>query len=900
MSWIEAINVPMRIIFIVIALATFVDYIKNRGRNRLDIHLMFLSITFLLTVQLIQQVTGLEFPIWRKFGLMAFLAQPFLLLRLTTYYRSVPVSERTKSIVWGVSVAGLTCSWLIYAFSPGSIPIAFSLVVIFYIVFVEGYVSWFFIRGALKTVGVTKQRLRFVASGTACLAMVFVLLGVSLVIPLTTIKDLISVLVPVVIVMAALSYYIGFLPPNILRKSWQLTEFFNFQQEMDIQTSGVKGAQSLQELCNVAVRVTGGSAALAFVPTDDALVFRIETTAGSGAFPETVSVVGGIFEEARIHHRSVLFTTNKGLSQTEQDLASKNDAEAIMAVPIQSGGHIHAVVIVLLLKKPLFPHDDQRLLTLLAGQVAIRLAYDASLAEQEHLVMRLQLTNQELKRSTQMKSEFLANMSHELRTPMNAIIGFSEFMHDERLGPLSEDYKELLGNILTSSRHLLQLINDVLDLAKVEAGKMEFYPALVNISSLVNEVRDIVRGLFVNKRIKMEMEIDGGIGEVLIDPAKLKQVLYNYLSNAIKFTPSGGSVTLRARVVNDAFFQIEVADTGIGIDPNSMHLLFQEFQQLDSSPSKEYQGTGLGLALTKRIVEAQGGRVGVESKPGEGSTFTALLPRCHQTALNPESVELLVAASHTSEFSALRMLVIEDDESDRKWLVNTLGQYGYDIQTTWLGADALAKCREQVYDAITLDLLLPDMSGIEVLRGIRSESLNMRTPVIVISVVEEEGVVEGLPVHGFLTKPVQPNELFNELTKAGITPNDKESVLVVEDDLNSRKVITANLTQLGYNAIFAENGETGLKVIEEHRPAAVVLDLMMPGMDGFEFLSRLRNLSESSQVNVVVWTAKELSKEDHAILDVMAQAVVLKRHGRIEDLLKVIEVQVANSKEKRL
>jgi PAS domain S-box-containing protein len=229
--------------------------------------------------------------------------------------------------------------------------------------------------------------------------------------------------------------------------------------------------------------------------------------------------------------------------------------------------------------------------------------------------------------ANRLKSEFLANMSHELRTPLNAIIGFSEIMHDGKVGELAPQQQEFTGDILTSARHLLQLINDVLDLAKVEAGKMDFHPEPVQLPNVIAEVRDVVRTLVAKKQILLAIDVDAGLTDLVLDAAKLKQVLYNYLSNAIKFTGDGGTVLVRARPEGPDRFRIEVTDSGIGIRDEDLHRLFVEFQQLDTSASKKYQGTGLGLALTRRIVEAQDGTVGVTSAPGKGSTFHAVLPR---------------------------------------------------------------------------------------------------------------------------------------------------------------------------------------------------------------------------------------------------------------------------------
>ena len=256
--------------------------------------------------------------------------------------------------------------------------------------------------------------------------------------------------------------------------------------------------------------------------------------------------------------------------------------------------------------------------------------------EEQNRRLELEEQNRRMQEANRLKSEFVANMSHELRTPLNSVIGFAELMYKGKVGPVSPDHKEYLNDILTSSKHLLQLINDVLDLAKVESGKIDFRPEIVDVGKVVTEVRDILRGLSAEKRTKVETLVNPELGEMFLDVSKLKQVLYNYLSNAIKFTPDDGRVTIRVTGVDDQMFRVEVEDTGIGVRPEDLHRLFIEFQQLDAGFAKRYAGTGLGLALTKRIVEAQGGTVGVKSVPGKGSLFWATLPRrfveVHQTS----------------------------------------------------------------------------------------------------------------------------------------------------------------------------------------------------------------------------------------------------------------------------
>jgi len=244
--------------------------------------------------------------------------------------------------------------------------------------------------------------------------------------------------------------------------------------------------------------------------------------------------------------------------------------------------------------------------------------------------------------ASRLKGEFLANMSHELRTPLNAIIGFAELMHSGKVGPMSEQHAEYLGDILISSRQLLHLINDVLDLARIESGKMQFTYEPVYLPEVVDEVLDVLRRLAENKHLAIERHVDPALNEVVADPAKVRQILYNYLSNAVKFTPNGGQIRVRIEAEGAEFFRIDVEDTGVGIAPDLIPHLFKEFQQLDASTAKRYQGTGLGLALTRRVAEGHGGSVSVRSAPGQGSTFSAVLPRqSHDHRPDPRHREAL-------------------------------------------------------------------------------------------------------------------------------------------------------------------------------------------------------------------------------------------------------------------
>jgi protein-histidine pros-kinase len=502
-----------------------------------------------------------------------------------------------------------------------------------------------------------------------------------------------------------------------------------------------------------------------------------------------------------------------------------------------------------------------------------------------------ELRRKTLEEANRLKSEFLANMSHELRTPLNGIIGFSEIIHDGKAGDISATQKEYLGDILTSARHLLQLINDVLDLSKVEAGKMEFQPAPINLKTMIQETCDIVRTMAAKKCLKIETRVASEIDSVWLDPAKLKQVLYNFLSNAIKFTPDGGRIKVRAAAEGAKDFRLTVEDTGIGIKPEDMGRLFVEFQQLDSTLAKKYQGTGLGLALTKKIVEAQGGKIGFQSIWGKGSTFFAILPLCFSSQ-RPAPEFARLPALCAGRVTAPYILIIEDDPKEQAWLAQSLAAAGYSVETATNGSQALALCRTRRFSAITLDLILPDTSGWELLRRIREDGLNRETPVIVVTVVMEKATALGYRVQEFLSKPVTEADLVAALKRVEGMGGESKRILCIDDDRQALKLAKTILTKSGYRPVCMNGARSALKWLEKERPAAIILDLMMPGMDGFEFMEQFRLQPDGHRIPVIVWTVKNLTRADRARFRASVQAVVAKGPGAASELLGELAVHV--------
>jgi PAS domain S-box-containing protein len=481
-----------------------------------------------------------------------------------------------------------------------------------------------------------------------------------------------------------------------------------------------------------------------------------------------------------------------------------------------------------------------------------------------------------LRDANRLKSEFLASMSHELRTPLNAIIGFGEVLEAGEVGPVVPKQKEFLTDIVQSGRHLLHLINDILDLSKVEAGKMEFRPESLDPGALARGVAEVLQTSLGERRVRLEVEVDESLGSVTLDPGRLKQVLYNFLSNALKFSPEGGLVRLSLVADSAATFRIQVDDAGPGIRAEDLSRLFGAFEQLAVSGRRLGGGTGLGLALTKQMVEAQGGHVGVRSSPGQGSTFFAVLPRRMQAAAAPTSA---LGALLIPREGGPTVLVIEDEPADATILARTLLAAGYGVQVATSGREALERLRARRFDAITLDLLLPDTYVLELLPGIRATPGHAEVPLIVVTVVREKGAVGAFEVHDVLQKPLVPEDLLDSLARARVLPATTRPVMVVDDDERAIKLAAVVLNGAGYRVAACSSGQMGLHWAEAQMPRAVVLDLQMPGMDGFQFLHRFRALPGGGEVPVIIWTVKELSHEQRAVLRASAQAVMSKNGG---------------------
>ena len=503
--------------------------------------------------------------------------------------------------------------------------------------------------------------------------------------------------------------------------------------------------------------------------------------------------------------------------------------------------------------------------------------------EERRRADRLEGDNRQIHEANRLKSQFLANMSHELRSPLNAIIGFADLLASDGISVAPEQRRQFIGHIASSGRHLLKLINDVLDLSKVESGKFEFFPEAVHLPDLIGDVRSVMFSLLQRAGLTLQVDVLPEVASVTVDPARLKQVLFNYLSNAIKFSPHGGTITVRASPEGEDGFRIEVTDRGIGIAPADLQRLFVEFQQLDDSYRKRHQGTGLGLALTRRLVEAQGGSVGVRSVLGSGSTFHLVLPRV--PGLHSPVEGAAIGKSDTSTPARRLVLVIGDNPRDSDRIASAIAEGGSRVDIATDASQAVRQARAQAYDGLVVDVARDPGGAFHALAQMRRASDSMAPTVLALTVSDDEVGMAGFAVADVLAKPLQASEVVLAMTRLGLARNAGARVAVIDDDPFALDLMRAALAELGIDALCFEGGAQALEALRDPCPSAIVLDLIMPHMDGFAVLERLRRDELLRGVPVFVWTSLVLTDSEHDLLASSAAAILRKGGGELEAVL---------------
>jgi signal transduction histidine kinase/CheY-like chemotaxis protein len=555
---------------------------------------------------------------------------------------------------------------------------------------------------------------------------------------------------------------------------------------------------------------------------------------------------------------------------------------AVLVLPLLRPGRVVGALVVRRRAPGEFPKSVVDLLQTFAAQSVVAI-------QNAQLFHEIEEKGHQLELASSHKSQFLANMSHELRTPLNAVIGVTEMLLEDARDLAREDEVEPLSRVLNAAKHLLALINDILDLSKIEAGRMDLNVEQVPVAPLMKDLVATIEPLAAKNANKIVLDVAADATQVRADPMRLRQILLNLASNASKFTDKGtiGIRVVRHSVDGVPWIDFTVTDTGIGMNEEQVARLFQDFVQADASTTRKYGGTGLGLAISRRLTRMMGGDIIVESRPGHGSAFTVRLPDTEPVAA-PEATLAPQRAAQPSDDEQPLVLVIDDDDTACDVIKRLLGREGFAVVTAKGGKDGLRLARELRPRAITLDVIMPDVDGWTVLAALKGDPELAAIPVVLMTILDEKPRGYALGAVDYLVKPVDRGRLVEILRQICAGPTRR--VLVVDDDAFMRRDITAALEQDGWEPQEAENGLHALARLEAQLFDAVLLDLVMPEMNGFELLARMRAQEAWRDIPVIVITAKDLSAEERRELDLGARQVLQKglKDEMLQDVLQAL------------
>lgn len=482
------------------------------------------------------------------------------------------------------------------------------------------------------------------------------------------------------------------------------------------------------------------------------------------------------------------------------------------------------------------------------------------------------------------KSEFVSTVSHELRTPMTAIKGYTDLLHAGAVGPINDQQKRFLGIISNNADRLTALINDLLDISRVDAGRVRFEPKPVQIGEIVADVVNALAVQAESKQQTLTYEVVGGLPDVIGDRDRLNQVVTNLVGNAVRYTPAGGEIEVRVYSVQGAV-RVDVRDSGIGIAPDDLGRIFERFYRADHPLVQEASGTGLGLAISRTFVEMHGGRMWVESEPDHGSTFTFILPLRVQDEGDGQDEERRPSPRVMARTRTI--LIVEDDPDTANLVKKQLEDNGYRVSVLGRGGPVVSRVETKQPDLIVLDLILPDKGGLEVLKDLKGNAATADVPVIVLSIAQDDGTTWNVGAVDYLTKPVQGDELLQSVERA-LTWQGR--VLVVEDDPDTVGLLSATMRQIGFTPLVAANGYEALALARRYRPDLILLDLRLPGMDGYESLTHLKRDIVTQTIPIITVSAHVSNAEqERNRLIALGATSFLPKPFSVEDLLAEVE-----------
>ena len=619
----------------------------------------------------------------------------------------------------------------------------------------------------------------------------------------------------------------------------------------------------LSTIITQAVQLSGTDGGSIYEFDEDAREFRVETVCGTS--PEELDALrrtrigldDTFLGKAAMLGRPLELTDLRDAPlDPHLSILAEGGWRSLVAVPMLREGRIVGAMVVRRRTPGRVPQEICDLLETFASQSALALI-------NAQLYRELERQSAALEVASQHKSEFLASMSHELRTPLNAIIGFSEVLLERMFGELNERQDDYLRDIWSSGKHLLELLNDILDLSKIKAGQMVLNRSEFDVRESLEYCLALVRERAIKQRMLLSLEVGPEVGLVNADRLRFRQVVLNLLSNAVKFTPDGGRVGVRASI-RDQILVVEVADTGPGVAAEDRQRIFDAFQQGTRHP-EQTEGTGLGLTLSKRILELHGGRIWVESEAGKGSTFGFALP----AGSGEPALTSVPQAGLDSGFPAElasgpgpTVVVVEDDRRSFDLLRVYLEAAGARVVSARDGEEGLDTVRRLSPAGVILDILLPGIDGWEVLAQLKADPDTAAIPVVVVSMLDERGRGFALGAAEYLVKPVGKDPLLAALHRAAAIPERQHTVVAIDDDPLAIELVRASLEPEGWTVLGAATGQEGLALIRERKPSAVLLDLLMPGMDGFEVVEALRADPGTKSVPVVILTSKSMTQQD--------------------------------------
>jgi PAS domain S-box-containing protein len=574
--------------------------------------------------------------------------------------------------------------------------------------------------------------------------------------------------------------------------------------------------------------------------------------------------------------------TDPGIHET----VGKEGIISGVASPVRISGDNLGVLYVFNRTVTDFTESELDTLSLLGNLAAVEITRKRFEAELEQALDEANELRHQAESANRAKSGFLANMSHELRTPLNAIIGYSEMLMEDAEDMGEDDFVVDLKKIRSAGKHLLELINEVLDLSKIEAGKMELYLETFTIRDLIDDVMSTIQPLVEKNGNVLEKHVDDTVSAIKADHTKVRQSLFNLLSNATKFTENGTITLLCRKSSRNGLETVEftVRDTGIGMTDDQLDKLFQSFVQADDSISKKYGGTGLGLVITKRFSEMMGGDVHVTSEYGKGTEFTIWLPVDVESAIAPPGDEPAADDQEAVHDEAPVILVVDDEASAREITSRFLTREGYRVVEASRGDEGLRLARELHPAVILLDVLMPSMDGWAVLSQLKADPDLESIPVIMLTVMEDQGIGYTLGASDYITKPVDQQRLINLLRQFRTRDADL-TALVVEDDVSTREMFRRILQREGWSVLVAANGRLALEKVARETPSLILLDLMMPEMDGFQFLEAFKKHEAWRSIPVVVVTSKDLTPQDRMKLNGHVRGILQKGAHTREELL---------------